>query len=71
MEFPSKVYITCPTMEFKNVEGSLIAISDQGFYELQVKRGEKRYTYLLPVAQTSLICVYPLLEPNADFEVER
>ncbi len=71
MELPSKVLITCPEMEFKNVEGSLIAIADQGFYELQVKRGEKRYTYMLPIPQTSLICVDPLLEPHADFEVER
>ena len=71
MELPSKVMITCPSMEFKNVEGSLIAISDQGFYELQIKRGEKRYTYMLPIAQTHLICVDPLLEPHADFEVER
>jgi O-phosphoseryl-tRNA(Cys) synthetase len=71
MEFPSKVYITCPVMDFKNVEGSLIAISDDGYYELQIKVREKRHTYMLPITQTALICVDPLLEPSADFEVER
>lgn len=71
MELPSKVLIFCAAVDFKQTEGSLIAISDQGYYELQIKRGEKRYTYMLPIQQTSLICVDPLLEPHADFEVER
>jgi hypothetical protein len=71
MELPSTVLINCSVVEFKNVEGSLIAISELGYYELQIKRGEKRYTYLLPVANTALVCVDPLLEPHADFEVER
>lgn len=71
MELPSKVLISSPGVEFKNVEGSLIAISELGYYELQIKRGEKRYTYLLPIEQTCLVCIDPLLEPSADFEVER
>ncbi|HEV2064459.1 MAG TPA: hypothetical protein VGS00_07910 [Thermoanaerobaculia bacterium] len=55
MELPVRVIIFCPTLEFKNKQGRLLAISEQGFYEIRMEFAERDHTVLLPIASTALI----------------
>ncbi len=71
MDIPMKVYVTCPMAELKRAPGTLIAVSPLGFYEVHVAFGSNTHTVLLPVADTSLLAMEPILTPPAGFEVER
>jgi hypothetical protein len=55
LELPVRVIIFCPTLEFKNKQGRLLAISEQGFYEIRMEFAERNHTVLLPIANTALI----------------
>ncbi len=71
MDIPMKVYVTCPMADMKQVPGTLIAVSAQGFFEVHVAYGSNTHTVLLPVEGTVLVATEPLLTPPAGFEVER
>ncbi len=71
MDIPMKVYVTCPMADMKQVPGTLIAVSAQGFFEVHVAYGANTHTVLLPVEGTVLVATEPLLTPPAGFEVER
>ena len=71
MEIPSKVSIFNKTLEIKGKAGLLVAVSDNGFFELQMEVNQRMHTALFPVAETVLIFNEPLAIPSADFEVER
>jgi hypothetical protein len=71
MDVPTKVYVTCPMADLKQVAGTLIAISPHGFYEIHIAFGSNTHSVLLPVGGTSLTATEPILTPPAGFEVER
>ena len=71
MDVPTKVYVTCPMADLKQVSGTLIAISPNGYYELHVAFGSNTHVVFLPIAGTSLTVVEPVLSPPPSFEVER
>jgi len=71
MDVPTKVYVTCPMADLKQVAGTLIAISPHGFYEIHIAFGSNTHSVLLPVEGTSLTATEPILTPPAGFEVER
>ncbi len=71
MDFPLKVYVTCPLAELKKVPGTLIAISPHGFYEIHLAFGSNMHAVLLPIADTALLVQEPLLAPLPGFELER
>jgi hypothetical protein len=71
MDIPSKVYITCPTADLKQVPGTLIAISPHGYYELNVSFGSNTHQLLLPITGTTLTAAEPILSPPSGFELER
>ncbi|MCC6132770.1 MAG: hypothetical protein IT186_22815 [Acidobacteria bacterium] len=71
MDIPMKVLVTCPLAKFEQVQGTLIAVSASGFYEMHIPFGVNTHTVLLPVAATVLTAREPLLAPPAGFEVER
>lgn len=71
MDVPTKVYVTCPMADLKQVAGTLIAISPHGFYEVHIAFGSNTHSVLLPVTGTSLTAAEPILTPPAGFEVER
>jgi len=71
MELPAKVMINSNYPELKGLQGILIAISEHGYYEVQMQIRDKKHTYLLPVNDTILMFIDSLLEPSPDFEVER
>ncbi len=71
MDVPTKVYVTCPIAELKQIAGTLIAISPHGYYELHVAFGANTHVVLLPIASTTLTAKEPVLSPPAGFELER
>ena len=71
MDIPTKVYVTCPSAERKQIQGTLIAISPNGYYEVNVVFGSNTHQMLLPIAGTTLTTAEPVLVAAAGFEVER
>ena len=71
MEIPSKVSIFNRTLEVKGKAGTLIAISEDGYYEVVLEVQSRNHTVLFPIAETVLIFNEALPSISADFEVER
>ena len=71
MEIPSRVSVFNKTLEIKGKPGTLVAIGDDGYYEVHLQVQERNHTVLLPIAETVLIFNEPLPELGPDFEVER
>ncbi len=71
MEIPSKVSIFNRTLEVKGKPGTLIAISDSGYYEIVLEVQSRNHTVLFPIAETVIIFNEALPAVSADFEVER
>lgn len=71
MEIPARVSVFNKTLEVKGKNGTLVAISDEGYYEVNLQVQERNHTVLFPIAETVLIFNEPIPEIGADFEVER
>jgi hypothetical protein len=71
MEIPSKVSIFNRTLEIKGKAGTLIAINEDGYYEVVLEVQSRNHTVLFPIAETVLIFNDALPTISADFEVER
>ncbi len=71
MEIPSKISIFNRTLEVKGKPGTLIAINDDGFYEVVLEVQSRNHTVLFPIAETVIIFNAALPAIAAYFEVER
>jgi hypothetical protein len=71
MEIPSKVSIFNKTLELKGKPGTLVAINDQGFYEVVMEVQQRNHTVLFPVGETVVIFNEALPPAADDFEIER
>ena len=71
MEIPSKISIFNRTLEVKGKLGTLIAISEDGYYEVVLEVQSRNHTVLFPIAETVIIFNEALPSIAADFEVER
>lgn len=71
MEIPSKVSVFNRTLEVKGKVGTLIAISNEGYYEVVLEVQQRNHTVLFPIHETVLIFNEPVPAVAADFEVER
>jgi len=71
MEIPSKVSVFNRTLEVKGKAGTLVAVSEHGFYEVSLEVKDRVHTVLFPIAETVVIFNDPLPQASADFEVER
>ena len=71
MEIPSKVSIFNRTLEVKGKPGTLVAVSEGGYYEVNLDFNGKFHTVLFPINETVIIFNEPLPMIAADFEVER
>jgi hypothetical protein len=56
MEVPAEVLIHNETVGMKGSQGRLLQISPDGYYEVNVKFGDRLHRVLLPIARTVLIC---------------
>ncbi|MGH9400342.1 MAG: hypothetical protein ACRD00_08515 [Thermoanaerobaculia bacterium] len=71
MELPVRVIIFCPTLEFKNKQGRLVAISEHGYYEIRMEFAERNHTVLLPIVNTALVFAEPNYAAEQIPEIER
>jgi len=71
MEIPGKVSVYCPLIEAKGTAATLVAISREGYFHLEVMIKGKTFTMFLPTAGTGLIFSEPEPERLTDLELER
>ncbi|HEX9406715.1 MAG TPA: hypothetical protein VF975_05315 [Thermoanaerobaculia bacterium] len=71
MEIPSKVSVFNKTLEFKGKPGTLVAISDDGFYEVVMEVQQRNHTVLFPITETVIIFNEALPPTSSEFEIER
>jgi hypothetical protein len=71
MEIPSKVSVFNRTLEVKGKHGTLVSISEDGYYEVILEVQQRNHTVLFPIADTVLIFNDALPAIAADFEIER
>ncbi|MBV9495729.1 MAG: hypothetical protein JOZ54_15895 [Acidobacteria bacterium] len=71
MEIPAKVSVFNRTLEVKGKHGTLVALSEDGYYEVVLEVQQRNHTVLFPIAETVLIFNEALPNISADFEIER
>lgn len=72
MEVPAEVLIHNETVGMKGSRGRLLTISPQGYYEVNVKFGDRLHRVLLPIARTVIISQAPEETAAAEeLEIER
>jgi hypothetical protein len=71
MEIPSKVAVFNRTLEIKGKPGTLIAINEQGFYEVVMEVQQRNHRVLFPIPETVIIFNEALAASASEFEVER
>ncbi|HUP49409.1 MAG TPA: hypothetical protein VNA04_11525 [Thermoanaerobaculia bacterium] len=71
MEIPSKVSVFNRTLEVKGKLGTLISISEAGYYEVVLEVQQRNHTVLFPIAETVVIFNDAVPNVAADFEIER
>ncbi|MFZ2492630.1 MAG: hypothetical protein WA208_14215 [Thermoanaerobaculia bacterium] len=71
MEIPSKISIFNRTLEVKGKTGTLIAISDGGYYEVVLEVQSRNHTVLFPIAETVVVFNEAVPTVASEFEVER
>ncbi len=71
MELPVAVLIHNQVLGIKGSRGDLLNISPLGYYEVNLKFGEKTHRVLLPIALTVVIRQEPELAATERIEIER
>lgn len=72
MEVPAEVLIHNELVGMKGSRGRLLQVSPQGYYEANVKFGDRLHRVLLPVSTTVVIWQQPEeLVAGGELEVER
>ena len=71
MEIPGKVSVYCPLVDAKGTAATLLAITPQGYYHLEVEIRGRRHAMFLPVAHTAMYFAEAEPESEDDFEIER
>ncbi len=72
MELPAEVLIHDSVLGMKGSPGTLLQVSPHGFYEANVRFGERVHRVLLPIAGTALIAAAPEETVAGDaIEIER
>lgn len=71
MEIPAKVSVFNRTLEIKGKSALLVAVSELGYYEVQLDVNQKNHTTLFPIAETVVIFTDALPPAATDFEIER
>lgn len=71
MELPTTVLIHNEVLGLKGSRGDLLNISPHGFYEVNLKFGDKTHRVLLPISLTVVIGQEPEVAAAERIEVER
>jgi hypothetical protein len=71
MEIPGKVSLYCPLIDAKGTAATLLAISPQGYYHLEVEIRGHRHTIFVPIAHAAMYFAQPEPAVEEGFEIER
>ena len=72
MELPVEILIHNTLVGLKGAQGTLLAISPHGYYEVNVRFGDKTHRVQLPIAETVVIRRTPEeAEVGEPIEVQR
>jgi hypothetical protein len=71
MEIPGKVSVFCPLIDAKGTPATLVAVSPQGYYQLEVSIKGQLHAMLVPISHTAMYFTDPEPERPSDFEIER
>ena len=71
MELPTEILIHNSLLGVKGARGTLLAISPHGYYEVNMKFGERLHRVLLPIETTVLISQEAEEAGATQLEVER
>lgn len=71
MELPAEVLIHNETVGMKGSDATLLQVSPHGYYEANVRFGNRLHRVLLPIAGTVVIHREPEPEASTGIEVER
>ena len=71
MEIPGKVSLYCPLIDAKGTSATLVAISPDGYYHLEVTIKGAKHVMLVPIAHAAIYFAEaePVVPP--EFEIER
>ena len=71
MEIPGKVSLYCPLVDAKGTTATLVTVSDDGYYHLQVTVKGRVHTMFVPIGQAALLFMEPEPEVEEGLEIER
>ncbi len=71
MEIPGKVSVYCPLIDAKGTAATLVTISPQGYYQVEVTIKGRQHVMFLPIAHTALYFAEPEPKVEEDFVIER
>ena len=71
MELPAQVLIHNQILGVKGTRGTLLSVSPQGYYEVNLKFGESTHRVLLPIAGTVVIASEVEETGDEPIELER
>ncbi|HBL26820.1 MAG TPA: hypothetical protein DD490_08305 [Acidobacteria bacterium] len=71
MELPAEVLIHNELLNVKGGKGTLLQVSSEGYYEVNLTFGERVHRTLFPIQGTVLICRQPEDITRQDLEIER
>jgi hypothetical protein len=71
MEIPGNVSLYCPLVDAKGTAATLVAVSPQGYYQLELQVKGKCHTMFVPIAHAALYFAEPEPEREESFEIER
>jgi len=71
MEIPGKVSVYCPLIDAKGTAATLVSISDNGYYQVEVQIKGRSHVMFLPIANSALYFSEPEAIPEPEFEIER
>ena len=72
MELPAEVLVHDQLLGLKGARGTMLRISSEGYYEVNLLFGERFHRVLLPIASTAIIQQAPEERVvESDLEIER
>ena len=71
MEIPGKVSVYCPLIDAKGTAATLVSISPNGYYQVEVQIKGRVHVMFLPIAHTGLYFSEAEPVPDTEFEIER
>jgi len=71
MEIPGKVSLFCPLVDAKGTAATLVSISPEGYYQVEVAIKGRVHVMFVPIAHSALYFAEPEAEVDHSFEIER